>query len=117
MSIQTDTEWDETELVVARTLSGDQQTFSFLSDTSSKAQVADAPRECAMPLGDGWRWQQSRAVGVGGLVQPQTGCTRGLSRTTPMQNSTLGAGDSLRNLCQASSSSAVDTNHRYYACG
>ena len=99
--------WDEHELVVARTLSGDKNTFSFLGDclSATRAQLADTARDSTMPLGDSW--PQTSAAGAGASMAHHQPAVRGLSRTTPMQNSELGSSKSIWNLCQASSSGAV----------
>ena len=107
-SMQAGTTWDDDELVVARTLSGDRNTFSFLGDgpATTRSELAEAAREGGMTLADSW--QQPSAAGAGASMPHQPAAVQGLNRTTPMQTSALGSGASLWNLCQASSSRGGD---------
>ena len=58
---------DDDELVVARTLSGDRNTFSFLGDgpATTRSELAEAAREGGMTLADSW--QQPSAAGAGAV--------------------------------------------------
>lgn len=107
--MQTGVNWDEDELVVARTLSGDTNTFSFLGDcvSATRALPADTARDFSVPLAGSW--PQTSATAAGASTAYRQPAVRGLSRTTPMQNSALESSKSLWNLCQASSSGAVGT--------
>eukprot|EP01043_Picozoa_sp_COSAG02_P078552 COSAG02_NODE_17743_length_984_cov_1.020339_2_plen_100_part_01 len=95
--------WDDDELVVARTLSGDRNSFSLLlgDGQSTRSELPETAREEGVSLSDSW--QQPSAAGAGTSMPHQPVAVQGLSRTTPLQTSTLGSDHSLWNRCQASS--------------
>ena len=105
--------WDEHELVAARTLSGDQNSFSLLfgdGQSATMSELSETARDGGESLSISW--QQPSAAGAGASMPHQSVAVQGLSRTTPLQTSALGSDHSLWNLCQASSSTGGDTAAR-----